>query len=506
MKKVLFFFTLLIMLSNVAFTQTAILHLKFKNSTATSCHIWIPAITFNFDYLKKGSFNIGLTDGKGVHKFNIAKPQFVYLTCSNGDADSAKTYKFALYISPGDNIIFKADFKDINNGVVVTGKGSNNNQPLLSAVANVNINAMSGDTLPDRVIAVLKQHQATIKILLNKYVALYKPTADFVKNEKINIQYDVAYQYFDFKGNNQYKIGKAYTRNESKWNAIQDSLFSITKINNHGALTAASYDLLLVEFLRREKERLWRESRIHPEAFFRKWYYSDVNTGQKIFEEDEQNLLQEKIINYYFTNELAEYMYGALFDDALGEHKPNNLVKIFDGFKRKHPRSKYVKWYGQTIDRIRYQESRALSADIIFVADNGAKLNSLNDLLKLAKGKTILLDMWGTWCLPCRNEITNNVPAIKTHFKNKSLSYFYVANHDLAHKDEWKKLIAYYDLKGTHILANDSLTNDIMTKVKGTGYPTYVIIKKDGTYELSKAGYPMNRDVLFKEIEEALAL
>ncbi len=113
--------------------------------------------------------------------------------------------------------------------------------------------------------------------------------------------------------------------------------------------------------------------------------------------------------------------------------------------------------------------------------------------------------MWGTWCGPCRNEIHDNGPAIKAYFKGKGLDYLYIANRDLDHEAEWKNLIAYFDMKGTHILANSNLSKDIMTKVKGDGYPTYVIIKKDGTWELSKAGYPMDRNKLIKQLEEALA-
>ena len=199
-------------------------------------------------------------------------------------------------------------------------------------------------------------------------------------------------------------------------------------------------------------------------------------------------------------------MYAMLFGDALGEHNPNNIVTIFDRFKQKYPASEYTGWFGPAIDSIKQNEAKPLTADMVFAADNGTKLNSLEDLLALAKGKTVLLDMWGTWCAPCRNEIHDNGPAIKAYFIGKGLDYFYVANRDLAHTDLWKKLIAYFDMKGTHIMANDSLSKDIMAKVKGTGYPTYVIIKKDGTYEQSKAGYPMKRDVLIKQIEEALAM
>lgn len=506
MRKLLIACTSVLLICNTAFAQNPMLHLSFKNSTASSCHIWMPAVALSYDYLKKGSFDIPLTIGEGNHEFEINKPQFAYLMFSNSDADSAKTFSYMLYLSPGDNINFKADFKECENGIVVTGKGSNNNQPLLSALANVSVRNMYGDTLPNRITAFVNKHQHDLRVALDKYIPLYKPSADFVKNEEVNIQYDAAYQYFDFNGNNKYNIGKAYARNEVKWKVIQDSLFSVIKLNNDDALTAVNYSMLLRMFLMREKERLWMESYKHPDAFFKEWYNSDAKTGKQMFDDDMQNLLQEKIINHYFTNRPAEYLYGLLLDDALGEHNPYHIVTIFDGFKKKYPSSEYVKWFGPAIDSIRQMKSQPLTTDMVFVADNGTKLNTLDDLLALAKGKTVLLDMWGTWCAPCRNEIHDNGPAIKEHFKGKGLDYFYVANRDLAHNDLWKKLIAYFDMKGTHILANDNLTKDIMTKVKGTGYPTYVIIKKDGTYELSKAGYPMNRDVLIKQLEEALAL
>jgi thiol-disulfide isomerase/thioredoxin len=143
---------------------------------------------------------------------------------------------------------------------------------------------------------------------------------------------------------------------------------------------------------------------------------------------------------------------------------------------------------------------------MVFAADNGTKLNTLADVLNLTKGKTVLLDMWGTWCGPCRSEIEKNGAAIKEHFKNKGLDYFYIANYDQSNEATWKKLIAFFKLTGTHILANEKLTDDIMKKTNGSGYPTYVVIKKDGSYELSKAGYPMDRDVLIKQLEEALAV
>ncbi len=493
MKKL--FLLLIIFCPCIIFAQDAKLNISLTNSTSTNCHIWMPDMALTQDYLKKGTFDISLKAGKGSHIFKLTKPQYAYLMYSNSDADSAKLVVYMLYLSPGNDINFKADLKNKGNGIVVTGKGSNNNHTLVALLADEHLESLWGDTLPNRIIVLAKKHQNDLKVALKKYISLYMPTPDFIKNEEINIKYDAVYQYYEYKENNKYGIQESYAHNEPKWEAIQDSLFATIKLNNDEALTAFNYTLLIRTFLGREKERLWMDSHKNPEAFYKQWYNTDVNTGKKEFEADMQNLLKEKIIKHYFTGRSAEFLYATLFDEALAEHNPKNLVSIFDGFKLKYPGSKYVGWFQPSIDTIREMEKKPLTANMVFVPHNGTDLNTFNDVLALTKGKTVLLDMWGTWCGPCRESIEKNAAAIETHFAGKGLSYYYIANYDMAHEKTWKEMIAYFNMQGTHILANDSLSNNIMTTVKSNGFPTYVIIKKDGTWELSKAGYPMDRDV-----------
>src|SRR5207237_7548000 len=128
---------------------------------------------------------------------------------------------------------------------------------------------------------------------------------------------------------------------------------------------------------------------------------------------------------------------------------PNNLVAIFNNFTNKFPNSKYINWYRPAINIIREKQRQPLSKEMVFLPDNGSKISSFSELLVLAKGKTVLLDMWGTWCGPCRKELSNDGPAIKAYFKGKGLDYMYVANRDADRETEWKKLIAYFDMKGT---------------------------------------------------------
>jgi thiol-disulfide isomerase/thioredoxin len=482
-----------------AFGQKAVLHIALANSTAKACYLDAPA-------RPKNAFSeVPLVNKRtAVYTIALTRPEFVQLTCLAGNDWGGKSFTYLVYLSPEDDLHLSADMNKAGFGIKVRGKGSNKNQPLLALNDRSYTYAFYKDTLPKRIIGAINATQNSLQNKLSRYVARYKPSAGYVEAWKMNIQYYAADMYYSFKENNKFQVEDAYRRNYAQWQRVADSLSSLAKLNNDAALGAFYYQKLAIEFLGREKEHFSDEAYFHPTAFYRQWYHADTVEGKKLFDADGHNGVEEKIINKYFSGKTAEYLYANLLAGAHVQQNPKNIPEIFDRFRELYPGSKYIGQFSGWVDTVKAKQKRGLNSRMLFFDGNGTSLKSLDEVLAAMKGKTVLVDMWGTWCGPCREEIEKNSAAIRAHFKDKRLIYLYIANLDTGNEAQWKKLIAYFGIEGTHLLASQKLTDNIMTRIKGNGYPTMFIIKKDGTVEPSKTAYPIDRDVLFKQLEADL--
>ena len=117
------------------------------------------------------------------------------------------------------------------------------------------------------------------------------------------------------------------------------------------------------------------------------------------------------------------------------------------------------------------------------------RLNDKNEAVKMEpvdfiayikdkyKGKVIYMDIYATWCGPCRREMAN---AEKLHEKyaDKDVAFVYACqSSDL---EKWAPMGDEFHLEGDNYYFDDASSREFMGKASLNGYPTYLLFDKEG--------------------------
>lgn len=152
-----------------------------------------------------------------------------------------------------------------------------------------------------------------------------------------------------------------------------------------------------------------------------------------------------------------------------------------------------------------YEKAKAGSSNGIKFIDSLSKINSFNDLTTYFKEKTLYIDLWASWCLPCRKEFVTKTPSVDSFFIKHNIAKIYLTI-DKPHADGiWRKLVHEYQLKGYHLMAGTMLQEDIKRKIYNNSsmidVPRYVIVK-NGEITVVNAFAPSEEDRLLKQLIE----
>lgn len=137
---------------------------------------------------------------------------------------------------------------------------------------------------------------------------------------------------------------------------------------------------------------------------------------------------------------------------------------------------------------------------------NYSTINRFDQLTEQLKGSFYYVDIWATWCGPCKAEFKYK-DALQDFFEANKIKTLYISM-DLNDRDaEWKTMIKYYKLNGVHVRTNDALRDNLSaTFWEGKGYaiPRYLLIGPDGTVLENDAQRPSDPEKLKAQISKYL--
>ena len=117
------------------------------------------------------------------------------------------------------------------------------------------------------------------------------------------------------------------------------------------------------------------------------------------------------------------------------------------------------------------------SSDVEGMSD-GEKI--LRKLIEPYQGKLIYVDIWGTWCAPCRENLKESW-RVREALKDYDIVYLFLANN--SSDEAWKSVISEYNLTGpncVHYNLPEDQQSAIERYIGVNGYPTYKLIDKQG--------------------------
>ncbi|GAA4234621.1 TlpA disulfide reductase family protein [Postechiella marina] len=122
-------------------------------------------------------------------------------------------------------------------------------------------------------------------------------------------------------------------------------------------------------------------------------------------------------------------------------------------------------------------------------------LTSLNDL----KGKYVYIDMWATWCGPCKAEIPH-LKKIEKAYHGKNIEFVSISVDRKNAYDTWKKMVNEKELGGIQLWAKEDKT--FADSYSVTGIPRFILIDPQGKIVKADAPRPSSSKLteLFNEL------
>lgn len=118
------------------------------------------------------------------------------------------------------------------------------------------------------------------------------------------------------------------------------------------------------------------------------------------------------------------------------------------------------------------------------------------------KGKYVYIDVWATWCGPCKREIPF-LKEIEKAYHNKNIEFVSISIDKAKDHDTWKQMVLEKELGGIQLFADNDWKSQFVTDYKINGIPRFILIDPQGNIVTPDAPRPSSDDLkkLFDELK-----
>lgn len=232
-------------------------------------------------------------------------------------------------------------------------------------------------------------------------------------------------------------------------------------------------------------EEIMQQANLYGERYMLTWLYAKQNLPQSICDKILFNRIMEACSNKLYAT-------ARTLQDTMNYYYANSY---------------YITMAKGEVQKMQVQlEKETNNPKIVF--HTGEKITSLKELTVMHQGKVVYIDIWGTWCPPCREEMTYT-PALKKRYIGKDIAFVYIDMDEAKKEADWKEMVRLYKLEGEHYRLDNEEIQALWKEIEQEGgetnrYPTYVLFDRKGKMIKPNAARPSDGEGLFEQMDTLL--
>jgi thiol-disulfide isomerase/thioredoxin len=118
------------------------------------------------------------------------------------------------------------------------------------------------------------------------------------------------------------------------------------------------------------------------------------------------------------------------------------------------------------------------------------------------KGKYVYIDLWATWCAPCRAEIPY-LQKVEEKYHGKNIEFVSISIDKEKDREKWKNFVTDKSLGGVQLFADKDWQSEFVVNYGVMGIPRFILIDPQGNVVSSDAERPSSPD-LQKQLDALL--
>lgn len=197
-------------------------------------------------------------------------------------------------------------------------------------------------------------------------------------------------------------------------------------------------------------------------------------------------VLSKEISNVFITEYLSYVSMNALLKSGKSAMEIEEAyVTFLTNVKNPGYRDSILPLY----ENFKMISSKGTAPDFAYEDINGKVVS-----LKALRGKYVYIDVWATWCVPCKAEIPF-LAKVEEEYHGRNIHFVSLSVDRLADKQKWLSYVKEHQLKGIQLMADKDFSSEFVKKFNIGGIPRFLLIDPNGKIVDGDAKRPSNPEL-----------